>query len=143
MGPFFLGYHGKVCIIQPGVDKRDQSPSDHRQFRSSTPRQSIRHTSFPARLRIPIQRRMDHLSALADWPFHGQPHRSSCRCLLRILPYGVVRPQEDFRRVCHYLFGIHVHPVLCEIAACAFGGRTTWRLGIVASDMIEQRALTD
>ena len=117
------------------MHKRDQSPSNHRQFRSSTPGQSVRYTSFPTRLWVPIQRRMDHISAMADWPLHGQPHRPSRRCLLRILPYGVVRPQEDFRRVRHHLFGIHFHPVLCEVAACAFGGRTAGRTGIVASDV--------
>ena len=109
-------------------------PLTHRQFRSSASRQSIRHTSFPARFRVSIQWRMDHLSTLADRPFHGQPNRPSRRRLLRVLPYGVVRPQEDFRRVRHHLFGIHFHPVLCEIAACAFGGRIAGRTGIVASD---------
>lgn len=134
MSPFFSGHHGKVCCLAVQTEVIDEVErfSNRRQFRSSTPGQSIRHTSFPTRLWVPIQWRMDHFSTLADRPLHGQPYRPSRRCLLRILPYGVVRPQEDFRRVCHHLFGIHFHSILCEIAACALGGRTAWRAGIVA-----------
>jgi hypothetical protein len=118
-------------VLQTELMKTGDQVPNYRQFRSSTPRPAIRHTSFPARLRVPIRRRMDHLSTLADRSFHGQSNRPGRRCLLRFLSYGVVWPQEDVWRVCHHLFGIHFHPVLCEIAACAFGWRTAWWLGIV------------
>ena len=130
-------------VVQTGVMKEGDQVPDYRQLRSPTPRPTIRHTSFPERLRVPIRRRMDHLSTLADRPFNGQSNRPSRRCLLRFLSYGVVRPQEDVRRVCHHLFRFHFHTVLCEVAACAFGWRIAWWLGMVASDLNGESFLTD
>lgn len=70
---------------------------------------------------------MDHFGTLADWALDGESDWTGRGSFLRFVSYGVVWAEEDFWSVCDRLRGIHFHPVLCEIAAGAFGwGAVGW-----------------
>jgi hypothetical protein len=104
----------------------------HQKLRSPTPRKSLRHASFSARLWIPVQWRVDHLGALADWSVDGQSDRTGLGSFLRVVPDGLLGKEEHFWHLCGCLCWAYFHTILCEVVAGAFGGGVVGWVGMVS-----------